>query len=264
MNWDAFWRLFVFRGRPFYHVIKKVAFGCCGIISLETVLLYHYWPSRPSVDQLPSTVFALDKPFIANNPSHSNLTESQIAFIIDLLSAYNDKSLGLHMRHYHKNVIVEDPWYRWIGIREIPFHFRSMHNLVPDPTLTNIRIDWMDLSDDEEETVRSTEHKETNNQISPQTCEQLVISFNAHSTVSSVLDEHKPHSYNNDESYAMVMMLELNSDRKIIYQRNLWEHKYLITPNTDPYVLGYLCKWIRRANSFWYRVVKTPSTLSDV
>ena len=49
----------------------------------------------------------------------------------------------------------------------------------------------------------------------------------------------------------------------IKYQRQLYEGKQLITPNTNP-IFGYFVRLIKRANAFWYRIGKAPATNGDI
>ena len=232
-NPHFFIRKFISWHGPIWHKIKQIAFGmgCVGI--LELTLLYYYFPNRPILD-------ANLEPFKEND---SNLSLSQIFMIKDILSIYRDEPIGMYHSYFHRNIITEDPWFRWIGIRELSLHRRLTMSMIPNPEITNIKYEWKNVYDE------GNPYYFANDIV-----EQLILRFN--SKIKNLQCDDR-------ESYDITLIFDIDSNGLIKYQRQLYEGKQLITPNTNP-VMGYLVRSIKRANSFWYRVGKAPATSGDI
>merc|ERR1712228_111229 len=220
---------------PIWHRVKQLAFGMIFVGGLEASLLYYYFPNRPVLN-------ATLKSF-GENGEGTDLSLTQIFMISDILSIYRDAPNGMYHSYFDRNIITEDPWFRWIGIRELSLHRRLTMAMIPNPLLTNIRYEWKHVFDENNPYYFSND-----------IVEQLTLRFN--SRMKNIQMDEK-------ESYDITLILDIDSNGLIKYQRQLYEGKQLITPNTNP-LFGYLARLIKRADSFWYRVGKAPATMSDI
>ena len=227
-------RKFVAYHGPIWHRIKQIAYGVAFVGGLEATLLYYYFPNRPTLEASSLRQFS---------ENDAALSVTQKFMIKDLISIYKDEPIGMYHSYFHRDIVTEDPWFRWLGIRELSLHRRLTMSMIPNPEITNLRYEWKNVYDE------GNPYYFANDIV-----EQLILRFN--SKIKGIQTDEK-------EGYDITLLLDIDSNGLIRYQRQLYEGKQLITPNTNP-LMGYLVRMIKRANSFWYRAGRAPATMNDI
>eukprot|EP01084_Bolivina_argentea_P249361 417406_1 len=233
---NFYMRKFITLHGPIWHRLKQLGYGVACIGLFESTLLCYYFPNRPILEASSLT------PFNENN-DNNDLSLTQTFMIKDILSIYRDKPIGMYHSYFDRNIITEDAWFRWIGIGELSLHRRLVMSMIPNPILTNIKYEWKNVYDE------NNPYYFANDIV-----EQLILKFN--SKIKNI-------QFDDNESYDITLIMDIDSNGLIKYQRQLYEGKQLITPNTNP-MFGYLVRLIKRANSFWYRLGKAPATMNDI
>jgi len=221
MSWKTrTWKRLVYITKPHLHRAKQIVVAAAVVGCTELTLLSHYWPTRRRVDLSDALPMDIDSVF---DPD-CNIDEQKQALVRDILLIYQDKLNGMYHKYFHPDVITEDHFFRWIGAKELRIHQRYARTMVPEPTVSDVRVLRRDVEPNPEKTV-----------------EQLIIAFQ--SKMKNQIDE---------EAMEISLVLDLNKEGLVVYQRELAEHFFLISSN-DTIILGILNRLIRRANSFWLR-----------
>ena len=234
-----FWRRAIKTGRPLWHRFKQFGIGLGSVYLLESTLIYYYIPSRGIYINL-NDLNNFDINTYNNNELKCEIPKNKQWIIYDILSIFNNKYLGLFNEYFDDNIIIDELWYKWIGINELKYYKKLNNNLIQNPIITNVKVKLINL-------------KKNNIFNSYGINERLIISFN-----SNIKNNN-----NNNEGYNIILILDLNKNGKIVYMKQLFENKPLITVDTNP-IYGYISRCIRRANAFWYKMGHIPTTLSDI
>lgn len=260
----AAWRRIVKHQRPLWHRAKQFGLGLCCISALELTLLYYYSPNRGYIK-----TDDYCKPFninhFHNDPSVCGVPLERQELIHDIISIFNTNhtqfGIGLVNQHYAKNVIIDTPWYRWIGAKELKFYKKTASLLVPNPIVGDKLDETTDVDDNLWISVGyKTENELTLKEMIGGVVEQMTIRFHTkmkhfNQANTFIHDKHL-------ESYDITLICDIDKNGKICYQRELYEGKPLITPNTNV-VFGYFVRWITRSNAFWWRMFRTTSSFSE-